>query len=272
MGRKKEDGHEKLLEVNATFDKGTREKNYNKANIEYPQARSNEILLTLDLLDAKPGDTILEIGAGAGVLTYPIAELVTRNGHVYAADNSSNVLSRFGGNEEVDKPITPVHLSQDGRLPEMVLAVDKVVSLATFHHIEKKAKMLEQISARLKPGGTFVLADVERDTKTAAYFDGPVNRICSTGHDCKFLSLDGTERYLERLGFDIQFAKIVEVPWVFDSEAEAATFLRTIHDAKPEFSSEYCLKEAESYLGITRLQNRQIQLGWQLMFIKATKR
>lgn len=272
MGINREVSNKELNEVGATFDGGTREKNYYLANIEYPQARSREIILALDLLDAEPGDTILEIGAGAGVLAYPIAKLVEPNGHLYAADNSKNVLSRFTGNENTPGHITPVHLSQDGLLPEIVPAVDKIVSLATFHHIENKEEMFKQIYYRLKRGGTFVLADVARGTKTAAYFDGPVNEICSTGHDCKFLSLDPTKRYLKNVGFQIVSAEIVSVPWTFSNKTEAAKFLHTIHDAKPRFTPEDCLKEAETYLGITQLPNGQIQLGWQLLFIKATKR
>jgi ubiquinone/menaquinone biosynthesis C-methylase UbiE len=114
----------------------------------------------LELARLGPGDRVLDIGAGTGLLALAVAPRVA---HVTALDISPAMcahlerkLQRLGvGNAQVVvDEATALPLPDDG--------VDVVVSNYCFHHLRDsdKARALAQIRRVLRPGGRLVFADV----------------------------------------------------------------------------------------------------------------
>ncbi|MBE7464238.1 MAG: methyltransferase domain-containing protein [Planctomycetes bacterium] len=247
------------------FDHPTRGKHYRQANEEYPAVRRREIEHMLCLLDPRPGETVVDFGCGNGVLTRPISERVGPRGKVYAVDNSRqsmlNLTNRIGSGN------TEGVIVSGSTLPLPGSTADAVVSLANFHHVPDKPGMLREFARVLKPGGKLVIGDVAQGTPVQRYFDGPVDRFCSTGHKHTFLCAQSAQEACLMGGLSVNNWELREVPWEFKSETEAQRFLHLIHDAT--CSPEVCLQEAKSLLGF--MLNGSFLLQWQLFFLTANK-
>jgi SAM-dependent methyltransferase len=99
----------------------------------------------LDLLDAQPGERILDIGCGDGTLTKKIVE---RGATVLGIDNSPEMIAaaRANGIDAVLMAAEDIPFSSD---------FDAAFSNATLHWILEKEQAARAIFRALKPGGRF---------------------------------------------------------------------------------------------------------------------
>jgi len=119
---------------------------------------------TLDAMAIRPGMTVGEVGAGEGRFTVALSRRVGASGKVYANDIDVQALAalaarctRLGlGNVEA----IPGKVDDAG-LPNE--AVDVVVMVSVFHHLEKPVALLRNLATALKPGGTVVILDPAYD-------------------------------------------------------------------------------------------------------------
>jgi trans-aconitate methyltransferase len=102
----------------------------------------------LELLDPRPGESVLDLGCGTGELAEVIAATGVR---VWALDADPAMVAatrrRLGGDRV---------LLADGhsfRLPE---PVDAVFSNAALHWMPRPAEVIARVNAALRPGGRFV--------------------------------------------------------------------------------------------------------------------
>jgi ubiquinone/menaquinone biosynthesis C-methylase UbiE len=112
----------------------------------------------------RPGMLVADIGAGTGLFTLLFAEAVGAGGRVVAVDISKvfvdNIVRR--AREQKLSNVTGIVSTQDDpRLPAHSLDVAFVCD--TYHHFEQPEKMLAAIARALKPGGTLVVIDFERE-------------------------------------------------------------------------------------------------------------
>lgn len=108
----------------------------------------------------QPGESVVDIGAGTGQLSFPLAELGAR---VLAIDISPAMVERLEveavsrdveGLEVRAQPIESVVLP--------ALSVDVVVSSYALHHLRDrdKTRVVDQAFGWLRPGGRLVIADM----------------------------------------------------------------------------------------------------------------
>lgn len=127
------------------------------------EKRANEDIspvLVMDLVGIKPGMVIGEVGAGRGRVTVHLADRVGEDGRIYANDIDTSSLEylrsrikRLGlANVEVVDGLV-----DDARLPAG--ALDMILMVMVYHHLDKPIPMLRNLLPCLKPGG--VLAMVE---------------------------------------------------------------------------------------------------------------
>ncbi|ORY32189.1 S-adenosyl-L-methionine-dependent methyltransferase [Naematelia encephala] len=134
--------------------------NYNKhADFVYSDKFTSPIF---QLLDAKPGERIIDLGCGTGELTRRIATIVGSSGSVYGIDSSQDMLDTAsktsGENESKIK-------YQQGDIQDLVKTLDPalkgtfdaVFSSATFHWCKANpGGVLDGIKWLLKPSGRMV--------------------------------------------------------------------------------------------------------------------
>jgi trans-aconitate methyltransferase len=174
----------------------------------------------LELLDAQPGERILDIGCGTGQLT---AEIARRGAHVTGLDNSAEMLADARKNF----PELPFVLADASRFdfPERF---DAVFSNAALHWVKRAEGSVASIAAALCPGGRFVaefgghgnIATVQAALRTVL---GPAADDQSPWY---FPSIGDYAPLLERHGLEVRNASLFDRPTPLDGENGLDHWLR----------------------------------------------
>jgi arsenite methyltransferase len=106
------------------------------------------------------GETILDIGCGAGVDTILAAKLAWASGAVTGIDLVPEMLARARENARLAglDNVTFQEASAE-QLPFHDASFDVVISNGVFNLVVDKVKALEEVLRVLKPGGRFMIAD-----------------------------------------------------------------------------------------------------------------
>lgn len=120
---------------------------------------------SFDALAPRPGDTILDIGCGNGLLTEELARAVGAAGKVIGIDPSEDMRAsadkRCKGLDCVELLAGTAH-----DLPLQDMSVDRAVSVQVFEYIDDIDGALTEMLRVLKPGGRIVISDIHFGTFT----------------------------------------------------------------------------------------------------------
>jgi len=114
----------------------------------------------LDAIGVARGSTVADIGAGAGYLTWRLAERVGPTGKVYANDIQQRMLELLRKNMEergIHNVEAVLGAVDDPRLPAN--AIDLVLLVDVYHEFSEPQKMLRHIRDSLKRDGRLVLLE-----------------------------------------------------------------------------------------------------------------
>jgi trans-aconitate methyltransferase len=108
----------------------------------------NHATSLIDLLDPRPGETILDLGCGTGHLTHQISD---RGALVTGLDSAPAMIAQA----RINYPKLRFILgdAESFTVPE---PVDAVFSNAALHWIPRAGEVVARVHAALKPGGRFV--------------------------------------------------------------------------------------------------------------------
>jgi len=104
------------------------------------------------------GQVVLEYGSGIGSYTIPAAQIVGDTGTVYALDIHPLAIAKVSKRAAKEKlaNIKTILSDRDTGLPDE--SVDVILLYDTFHLVQDKQALLEELHRVLKPGG-FLSAD-----------------------------------------------------------------------------------------------------------------
>jgi 2-polyprenyl-3-methyl-5-hydroxy-6-metoxy-1,4-benzoquinol methylase len=108
----------------------------------------------------RPGSTVIDIGAGMGYFSTPLARLVGPDGHVTALDVQAKMLTALASRARrcgVSERIKP-HLAQPDSLGNHSKA-DFILAFWMVHEVPNQRAFLSEIFGFLKPEGLFLLAE-----------------------------------------------------------------------------------------------------------------
>ncbi len=114
----------------------------------------------LDAIGIAEGAAVADIGAGAGYMTWRLAERVGPSGKVYANDIQPKMLELLRRNMEERKlaNVVPVlGAVDDPKLPRG--AIDLVLLVDVYHEFSEPQQMLRHIRESLRPSGRLVLVE-----------------------------------------------------------------------------------------------------------------
>lgn len=133
---------------------------------EEARDRVNEADKVMDMAAIRPGMTVADIGAGEGYYTIRLAARVGKDGRVLAQDIMPQVrdaLAQRVARERLDNVSVRLGEPSDPKLPHD--SFDRIFMVHMYHEIEEPYEFLWRLRPSLRPGGTVVVVDANRETQ-----------------------------------------------------------------------------------------------------------
>lgn len=108
------------------------------------------------LLPLKPGDHVLDVGCGSGVLVPFLMERITESGLLYELDFAEKMIKVNRGLHERENITFIVADAENPPLDEA--CCDIVICFSCFPHFQDKVRAVTALARTLKPGGVFVVS------------------------------------------------------------------------------------------------------------------
>lgn len=114
-------------------------------------------------LGLRPGMWVADLGAGTGYFSRHLDAAVGPTGVVFAVDTEPNLVAylRTRAEQERTASVIPILASlDDPRLPPR--ALDLVLIVDTYHHLDDRLAYLQRLGGTLKPGGRIAIVDWDK--------------------------------------------------------------------------------------------------------------
>jgi ubiquinone/menaquinone biosynthesis C-methylase UbiE len=150
-----------------------------------------------ELAAPAPGENVLDVGCGTGMLAIPIKPRVGA-GEVHGIDASPEMIQVAQQKSAKDGPAVEFRVALIEAIPFPDATFDLVTSSLMLHHLpdDLKAKGFLEIRRVLKPGGRFMAVDF------AAHNHSPLGHLLSTfGHSRGESRVDTLTPMLKDAGF-----------------------------------------------------------------------
>lgn len=123
----------------------------------------NQRRYTLKYLDLQPGEQVLDVGSGPGLLAEEMAEQVEELGHVYGIEPSQPMLS-LATDKCQHLPQVSFLRSYAHSLPFCDQSMDAVISTQVLEYVPEVDLALQEMHRILKPGGRVLILDSDWDS------------------------------------------------------------------------------------------------------------
>lgn len=235
---------------------------YNLAIQHFPEARSTERRLLIELLDARPGHHICDVTAGGGYLADGIHEHLGGKCSISCVENSSHFAN------SLPEHYRRIHCSLS-RLALPTSSLDRMACLAGLHHQEDKQRFFREAFRALRPNGLIAVGDVRCGSAPAQFLNVEVNRWSVLGHDGLFLKPGELSLLLSNTGFVDINEQEHHFTWDLPSHADLLWFCKTLFRMeKAELSDvETALRR---YFTI-QLEHGKARIPWSLVYARGRK-
>jgi len=128
----------------------------------------------------EPGETVLDLGSGAGIDCFLASQRVGPTGKVIGVDMTPEMLERArrnaaeGGYENVE-----FRLGEIEALPVADASVDVIISNCVLNLSPAKERALAEAYRVLKPGGRVVVSDMVSDLPVPAVLEGNLDAVAA---------------------------------------------------------------------------------------------
>jgi arsenite methyltransferase len=127
---------------------------------------------TLEFLDLQPGERVLDVGSGPGLLAASMAERVGSEGAVFGIDLSESMLTVASAAEPAPGAAPTSFASGDATALDFPNAsFDAVVSTQVYEYVPEVDVALAEVRRVLKPGGRVLVLDTDWDSVVWATSD-----------------------------------------------------------------------------------------------------
>ena len=186
----------------------------------------------------RTGETVLDLGSGAGFDSFLAARKVGANGRVIGVDMTPSMIEKARDNaRRLGTTNVEVRLGEIEHLPVGDATVDVILSNCVINLSPEKALVFRDAFRALKPGGRLAISDVVRTSKIPAELEQKMDALC--GCISGAAAVDEIETMLAEAGFgDVRIEVKPESRefiqnWIPDSGAEDYVASATIQAVKP---------------------------------------
>lgn len=157
----------------------------------------------ISLLALRGSETVLDYGAGIGVLSIPLARSLP-GGIVYAVDESPEMLEYLRRRlDESGLDNVRAHLVRDNSLSLSDRSVDRVLALDLLHEVVGESA-LQEMRRVLRPDGFLLVVDWRADVERE---EGPPSEVSLTPQAARHM--------LEEAGYDVAAIEDERFPYHF---------------------------------------------------------
>lgn len=126
------------------------------------------------LADIKEGETILDLGSGAGIDCFIAAKKLGKNGKVIGIDMTDEMIEKARKSAEKVAEVLGYNVVEfrKGNIMDLPVddnSIDLVISNCVINLTEDKTEVLNEIYRVLKPGGRFIISDIVSDKPIPGY-------------------------------------------------------------------------------------------------------
>ena len=129
--------------------------------LERPEReREERVSKLMPSLNIKPGEVVVDLGAGSGFHTMKLAKLVGPKGKVYAVDIQKEMLAIIGKRlkkENINNVELVHNTEKDPKLPAN--SIDLILMVDVYHELSYPYEVTVELVKALKPGGRLVFVE-----------------------------------------------------------------------------------------------------------------
>ena len=162
---------------------------------------------TLRRLELKPGDRLLDVGCGTGVLLDAVVRTAA-GVSIVGIDVTPEMLRLARRRLGCSVPLVTADVE---RLSFAAATFDVAVSSSSFHYWPHPAAGLKEIARVLRPGGALVITDWCDDYLTCRVYD-LVLRLVDRAHHRSY-SREECRRWLDEAGYDVHGIERYKIDW-----------------------------------------------------------
>jgi arsenite methyltransferase len=149
----------------------------------------------------KPGETVLDLGSGAGFDCFLASRSVGPTGRVIGVDMTPEMLTKARANaKKANTTNVEFRLGQIEFLPVADSSVDAIISNCVINLSPDKPQVFREAFRALKPGGRVAVADIVRTADLPAELASDLAALC--GCVAGAASIDELETILRDAGFE----------------------------------------------------------------------
>ena len=120
-----------------------------------------------------PGQTVLDLGSGAGLDAGVARSEIGESGHVIGVDMTAEMIARARTNaEQAGFDNVEFRLGEIEHLPVAADSVDRVISNCVLNLVPDKQRAFAEIFRVLKPGAAFCISDIVASRAQPAWATG----------------------------------------------------------------------------------------------------